>query len=54
LELGMLFTPYTRFFGIVPMALFVVVTLTAHTIFGVTLGLYARGVSKRGRIVGAV
>jgi hypothetical protein len=52
LELGMLFTPYTRFFGIVPMALFVVVTLTAHMIFGVTLGLYARGASVRGRVVG--
>jgi hypothetical protein len=54
LELGMLFTPYTRFFGIVPAALFVVVTLTAHTIFGVTLGVYARVVSMRGRILGAV
>jgi hypothetical protein len=52
LELGMLFTPYTRFFGIVPMALFVVVTLTAHTIFGVTLGLYARSAALRGRVVG--
>ena len=52
LELGMLFTPYTRFFGIVPMALFVVVTLTAHTIFGVTLGLYARAAAMRGRVVG--
>jgi hypothetical protein len=54
LELAMLFTPYTRFFGIVPAALFVVVTLTAHTIFGVTLGLYARVTSMRGRMVGAV
>jgi hypothetical protein len=54
LELGMLFTPYTRFFGIVPMALFVVVTLTAHTIFGVTLGLYARHAAMRARVVGAV
>ncbi|MDB5319334.1 MAG: hypothetical protein JWN40_965 [Phycisphaerales bacterium] len=47
LELGMLFTPYTRFFGIVPAALFVAVTLTAHMIFGVTLGLYSRATARR-------
>jgi hypothetical protein len=42
LELAMLFTPYTAFFGIGLTALFVVVTLTAHLIFGVALGLFAR------------
>jgi len=42
LELAMLFTPYTHFFGIGLSALFVVVTLSAHTIFGIVLGLYAR------------
>jgi hypothetical protein len=42
LELAMLFTPYTGFFGIPLTALFVVVTLTAHLIFGVALGLFAR------------
>jgi hypothetical protein len=42
LELGMLFTPYTPFFGIKMVALFVVVTLTAHLIFGVVAGLYTR------------
>jgi hypothetical protein len=42
LELAMLFTPYTRFFGIGLTALFVVVTLTAHIIFGIVLGLYAK------------
>jgi hypothetical protein len=42
LELAMLFTPYTTFFGITPAALFVVVTLTAHIIFGVAMGLYTR------------
>jgi hypothetical protein len=42
LELAMLFTPYTTFFGIGLTALFVVVTLTAHLIFGVALGLFAR------------
>ena len=46
LELGMLFTPYTSFFGILPATLFVVVTLTAHTIFGITLGLYARSAQR--------
>jgi len=42
LELAMLFTPYTGFFGIPLTALFIVVTLTAHLIFGVALGLFAR------------
>jgi hypothetical protein len=42
LELAMLFTPYTTFFGITPAALFVAVTLTAHVIFGVAMGLYTR------------
>ncbi len=47
LELAMLFTPYTRFFGINLAALFVVVTLTAHMIFGVALGLYTRYAASR-------
>jgi hypothetical protein len=38
LELGMLFTPYPATFGIRLTALFVVVTLAAHGIFGVTMG----------------
>jgi hypothetical protein len=42
LELMMLFTPYTAFFGISPVMRFVIVTLTAHLIFGVTLGQWAR------------
>jgi hypothetical protein len=42
LELAMLFTPYTTFFGIRMTLLFVVVTLTAHIIFGVALGLFAK------------
>ncbi|HEX4797205.1 MAG TPA: hypothetical protein VH370_25655 [Humisphaera sp.] len=42
LELAMLFTPYTGFFGIGMTARFVIVTLSAHTIFGVALGLYAK------------
>ena len=42
LELGMLFTPYVTFFGIKMTVLFVAVTLTAHLIFGVALGLWAR------------
>jgi hypothetical protein len=42
LELAMLFTPYTRFFGIGLTVKFVVVTLLAHVIFGIALGRYAR------------
>lgn len=38
LELGMLFTPYPATFGIRMTSLFVVVTLAAHGIFGVTMG----------------
>jgi hypothetical protein len=47
LELAMLLTPYTRFFGIHLAALFVVVTLTAHIIFGVAMGLYTRHAANR-------
>jgi hypothetical protein len=47
LELMMLFTPYTAFFGISPVMRFVIVTLTAHLIFGVTLGQWARQQSAR-------
>jgi hypothetical protein len=42
LELGMLFTPYPSFFGIAASATFVAVTLAAHLIFGVVLGLLVR------------
>src|SRR4051794_18166284 len=42
LELAMLFTPYTSFFGIGMTTRFVVVTLTAHLIFGIALGLYTK------------
>lgn len=45
LELAMLFTPYPLFFGIKVTALFVMVTLTAHTIFGIVMGLTARRMS---------
>jgi hypothetical protein len=39
LELAMLFTPYPATFGIRVTETFVVVTLTAHLIFGVVMGL---------------
>jgi len=42
LELAMLITPYPRFFGIPLTPLFVAVTLTAHLLFGVTLGIWAK------------
>jgi hypothetical protein len=47
LELAMLFTPYTRFFGINQTTRFVIVTLTAHIIFGIALGLYTRSKTLR-------
>lgn len=45
LELAMLFTPYPQFFAIAVTALFVAVTLTAHAIFGVALGLTTRRIA---------
>jgi hypothetical protein len=42
LELAMLVTPYTAFFGIGLSTRFVVATLAAHLIFGIALGLYAK------------
>ena len=38
LELGMLFTPYPKFFSIPVSLTFVLVTLAAHTIFGMVMG----------------
>jgi hypothetical protein len=46
LELGMLFTPYPRFFGIGPTPRFVVVTLASHLVFGAVMGLSALGLSR--------
>ena len=42
LELGMLFTPYPRVFHIAVTSRFVLVTMAAHAIFGVGLGLAVR------------
>lgn len=42
LELAMLFTPYTQFFGIGLTTQFIVATLSAHILFGIVLGLYAK------------
>src|SRR5205823_8985267 len=42
LELAMLFTPYPGMFGIAVSAAFVAVTLAAHLIFGIVLGLTCR------------
>jgi len=50
LELGMLMTPYPATFGIRVTTAFVAVTLAAHTVFGVTLGLTSRALAKRARI----
>jgi hypothetical protein len=42
LELGMLLTPYPQVFGIPVSARFVMVTIAAHGLFGVALGLAVR------------
>ena len=47
LELGMLFTPYPRVFGINVTTGFVLVTVAAHTVFGVGLGLAVRLLARR-------
>jgi len=39
LELGMLLTPYSKFFSIPVSATFILVTLAAHTIFGTVMGM---------------
>jgi hypothetical protein len=46
LELAMLFTPYPATFGIRVSETFVAVTLAAHFIFGVTMGLMSIGLEK--------
>jgi hypothetical protein len=45
LELAMLLTPYPHVFGIHVGAVFVAVTLAAHLIFGIVLGLLTRWLS---------
>jgi len=42
IEIALLCSPYTQFFGIPLNAQFVAVTLTAHVIFGAVMGLCAR------------
>ena len=49
LELMMLLTPYTTFFAIPITALFIAVTLTAHVIFGLTLGRLSKWMQHRAR-----
>jgi hypothetical protein len=46
LELAMLFTPYTSFFGIGFTIRFVVATIAAHLIFGTVLGKYSRSAAR--------
>jgi len=52
LELAMLFTPYTRFFSIPATGLFAAVTLTAHIVFGIGMGLVTKWLSQRWPTVG--
>jgi hypothetical protein len=49
LELAMLLTPYTGYFGIHMTARFVIVTFAAHTIFGIAMGLFAKWLSSQWR-----
>jgi hypothetical protein len=50
LELGMLFTPYPAVFGIHVTTRFVIVTVLAHAIFGVALGLSVRRLTRLFRL----
>jgi hypothetical protein len=47
LELGMLLTPYPKVFGIPVTPRFVVVTMAAHGIFGIMMGLGARWLAQK-------
>ena len=47
LEVGMLLTPYPQVFDIAVTRRFVVVTVAAHAIFGVGLGLTVRSMARR-------
>jgi hypothetical protein len=47
LELAMLVTPYTSFFGIHMTTRFVIATLAAHAVFGIALGLAAKWLARR-------
>jgi hypothetical protein len=49
LELAMLFTPYPAFFGIPLTKTFVAVTLAAHIIFGIVMGVVAKTLATRSR-----
>ena len=46
LELFLLITPYSRFFGIAVTAAFIAATLIAHLIFGAVMGAATRAGSK--------
>jgi hypothetical protein len=50
LELGMLLTPYTQVFNIPVTTRFVMVTLAAHAIFGIGLGLAVRWLTTSPRL----
>jgi hypothetical protein len=47
LEIGMLLTPYPQVFNIPVTTRFVMITVAAHAIFGVGLGLTVRAFAKR-------
>jgi len=47
LEIMMLLTPYTTFFAIRMTALFIAVTLSAHLLFGLALGLSSKWMQRR-------
>ncbi|HEV8292673.1 MAG TPA: hypothetical protein VGP94_12155 [Tepidisphaeraceae bacterium] len=46
LEILMLLTPYTSFFAIRITALFIIVTLTAHLLFGLVLGHFSKWMQR--------
>ena len=50
LEMGMLFSPYPQVFGIHVGVPFLVVTVAAHFVFGIVLGLWVRGAWGRQKL----
>jgi len=50
IELCLLASPYTSFFGIAPTSQFILVTIMAHIVFGVALGTYYAWHASRWRL----
>jgi hypothetical protein len=49
-EVMLLLTPYANFFGLKMDSTFLLLTLSAHLVFGITLGLYCKAKARRWKI----